>query len=139
MLINQYSNLSINKQVQMAAPVVNYMIISFEVDINPGYPQGIKLYLQAKKEIYKEADKLDIPASNYKGIMDRSLSLANKYGRERLAFMVGTAAVENNIFRQVDKIKIADMHHQAHGYFRLLVIRNFGNKFPPRPLVVSTL
>ena len=28
---------------------VNYVLITFEGNINPGYPKGIKLYLQAKK------------------------------------------------------------------------------------------
>ena len=39
---------------------VKYMLIPFEGNINTVEPQGLKLYLQAEKEIYKEADKLDI-------------------------------------------------------------------------------
>ena len=52
-LINQFNNLSINQQVHMAYPVVNYVIIPFEGNIHPVDPQGIKFYLQEKKEIYK--------------------------------------------------------------------------------------
>ena len=37
----------------MAAPVANYVLSPFKGNINPGYPQGIKIYLQATKEIYK--------------------------------------------------------------------------------------
>ena len=44
----------------MDAPVVNYVISPFEDNINPGYPKGLKLYLQETKDIDKEADKLDI-------------------------------------------------------------------------------
>ena len=43
----------------MAAPVVNYVLIPFKGNINPGYPHWLKLYLK-KKEIDKEAEKLDI-------------------------------------------------------------------------------
>ena len=59
-LINQFSNLSINQQFHMDAPVVNYSLIPFEDNINPGDLEGLKLYLQETKDIYKEADKLDI-------------------------------------------------------------------------------
>ena len=44
----------------MEAPVVNYVLIPFKGNINPGDPQGIKLYLQATKEIEKESHKLDV-------------------------------------------------------------------------------
>ena len=37
----------------MDPPVVNYVIRPFEENINPGYPQGIKIYLQATKETEK--------------------------------------------------------------------------------------
>ena len=57
-IINQFNNLSTNQQVHMAAPVVNYFISSFEGNINPGYPQGIKLYLQETKYMDKEANKV---------------------------------------------------------------------------------
>ena len=56
-LINQFSNIYINKHVQMAEPVVRFVLIPFEGSINPFYPQGIKLYIQSTKDIYKEADK----------------------------------------------------------------------------------
>ena len=58
-LINQFNNLHINQQVQMADPV-NYVLSPFEGNTNTGYPQGIKLYLQGKKDTEKEADKLYI-------------------------------------------------------------------------------
>ena len=48
-LTNKFNNLYINKQVQMAAPVVKYVIRPLEGDINTRYPQGIKLYIQATK------------------------------------------------------------------------------------------
>ena len=43
----------------MVSPV-NFVLIQFEDKINYGDPQGIKLYLQAKKDIDKVANKLDI-------------------------------------------------------------------------------
>ena len=57
-LINCFNNLNINKPVKMAA--VKYLLSPFEGNINPGYPKGIKLYLQETKEIDKETDKIDI-------------------------------------------------------------------------------
>ena len=47
----------------MAAPVVNYVLIPFKGNINPGYPHWLKLYLK-KKEIDKEAEKLDISVTH---------------------------------------------------------------------------
>ena len=138
-LINKFSNISINKQVQMASPVVNYVLSPFKGHINPWDPQGLKLYLQATKEIYKEPDKLDISVSNVNDIIDHFLGLSNKYGCVRLEFMLENDVGENNIFRQVEQIQIADMYHQAHGYFRLLGIGNVGNNVLPNPLVVSAL
>ena len=38
---------------------INYVLSQFEVNINPGDPMGIKLYLKSTKEIDKEADKLE--------------------------------------------------------------------------------
>ena len=43
----------------MAAPV-NYLLRLFEGNINTGYPKGLKIDLQAAKDIYKESKKLDI-------------------------------------------------------------------------------
>ena len=37
---------------------VNYALSPFEGNIDPGDPTGIKLYLQANNDIYKETDKL---------------------------------------------------------------------------------
>ena len=113
-LINKFHNLSINQQVQMAAPV-NYVLSSFEGGLNPGDPQGVKLHRQATKEIDKEADKFNISVSNALDIIYHFPSLANKYDLGRHAFMVDTGADEKSIFRQVEQIQIADMHHQEHG------------------------
>ena len=94
----------------MAAPVVNFVLSTFEGNINLGYPQGIKLYLQETTQIDKEADKLDISVSNVKDIVYNFLSIANKYGWVCLVLMVDTGAGTNKIFRQVEKIHIADIH-----------------------------
>ena len=48
LLINKFNNININQQVQMADPI-NYMLRTFEGNINTGDPTGIKLYLQATK------------------------------------------------------------------------------------------
>ena len=53
--------------------------------------------------------------------------------------MVDTGSGTNKIFQQVEKIQISDMHHQAHVYFGLLGIENFGNKVFPKPVIVSAL
>ena len=63
-LINNLNNISTNPKVHMAAPFVNYVIRPFEGNINHGYQQLLKMYLQATKKIDKEADKLDISVSN---------------------------------------------------------------------------
>ena len=114
-LINQFNNLSINQQVHIASPVVNYVLRKYEGNLNPGDPQGIKLYLQATKEIYKESDKLDISVFNAKDIIYHFLSKANKYGWRRLESMIETFSVTKNVFRQEEHIQISDMHHHAHG------------------------
>ena len=75
-LINRFSKLFINQQVQMAAPVVNYIISPFDESVNPGYPQGIKNYILETREIDKEADKLDISVSNDKEIIYHFLNIA---------------------------------------------------------------
>ena len=62
-----------------ADPAVNYVLNSFEGNINPGDPQGLKLYLQETKEIDQESDKLDVAVSNKKGIIYHFISLSNKY------------------------------------------------------------
>ena len=77
------------------------MLSPFEGSINTGDPAGIKIHLQENKEINKESDKLDISALNSKDIMDHFLSLANKCGWVRLAFMVQTGAGSKNNFRVV--------------------------------------
>ena len=40
----------------MTAPKANYMLITSEGNTNPGEPQGIKIYLQAIREIEEEAE-----------------------------------------------------------------------------------
>ena len=49
-------------------------------------------------DIYKEADKLDIPISNAKEIIDHFLGIDNKYGWGSLELMVHTGTGNNNIF-----------------------------------------
>ena len=98
----------------MAAQVVNYVLIPFEGNINPGDPQGLKIYPQTTKDIDKEYDRLNFSISNAKEIIDHFLSLATKYNRRRLALMVDTSAGANEIFQQVEQVHIADMNHQAH-------------------------
>ena len=123
----------------MDAPFVNYMLRTFEGNINTGYLKEIKLYLQEIKGIYKESDKLYISISNDKYVIDHFISLVKKYRWGRLAFMVETGAGPNNIFSQVEKINILDIYNKAHGYFGLQGIGNVGNNVLPNPLVVSDL
>ena len=59
LIINQFNNININKQVHMDT-TINYVLSTFEGNINPGDPTRLKLYLQAKNEIDKENDNLDI-------------------------------------------------------------------------------
>ena len=68
-LINKFNNLSTNQQAPMEAPFMNYVLIPSEGKINPGYPQGLKIYSQSTKEIDKESNKLDISVSNAKYII----------------------------------------------------------------------
>ena len=121
----------------MADPV-NYVIGPLESNINSGDPQGIKPYLQERKDIDKEADKLDISISNAKDIIDNFLGLVNKYGWGRLAFMVRTGVGNKNIFQNVYQTKIVDMHVQPFGYFGLQGIANL-KKFLPNPLIVAAI
>ena len=86
----------------MKDPVVNYLRSSFEGNINTRDPQGITFYPQETKEIYKEADKLDISVSNAKDIIYHFLRISNIYGWGSLSFMVDTGEGEKNIFRQVE-------------------------------------
>ena len=97
------------------AAQVNCVISPFERNINIGYSQGIKIYLQATKYIDKESEKLYIPVSNSKDITYNFLSLDKKYGWGIFSFMVDTVAGNKNIFCQVEQINIADMYHQAPG------------------------
>ena len=54
-LINQFNNININRQVHMdSAPAMNYVISPFEGNINTGYQQRLRFFLQATKDIYKE-------------------------------------------------------------------------------------
>ena len=100
-LINQFSNISINQKVHMASSVVNFVLSPFERNISPGDSQGLKLYLRATNEVDKESDKLDISVSNVKDIIYHFLSLVKKYGWGCLAFMVVTDAGPKIIFRQL--------------------------------------
>ena len=128
-LINRFHHIDTNKPVQMAA--MNDVFSPFEGKINPGDTMGIKLYLQVTREIEKQTDNIDISVSNTKDIIDNFLSISNKYGWERLAFMVGTATVSNNIFKLVEHIQFANIQKQAHGYFVLPGIENIGIAYLP--------
>ena len=50
-LISKTNKINTNSQVQIMEYRANHVIRPFEVNINPGYLQGIKLYLQATKNI----------------------------------------------------------------------------------------
>ena len=52
--------------------------------------------------------------------------------------MVETGTGAENIFRQVEHIQLADIHHQARGCFGPTGIGNVVN-FLPNPLVVSDI
>ena len=114
-LINRFNHLNINHQVHMAA--VNYALIPFEGNINPGDPKGIKLYIQAAKDIYKGTDKLYISVSNTKDILYHFLSLPNKYGCGCLTFLVGTATGARNTFRVVEQIQLAEINKSSSWIF----------------------
>ena len=62
MLMNLFKHLNINQPVYMAA--VFYFISPLEENIHPVDPMGLKIYLQAAKEIDKETEKLDSSVSN---------------------------------------------------------------------------
>ena len=89
----------------MSTPVVNYVLSPFEGKINPGYLQGLKLYLQATNQKDKESGKLDLSFLNDKDIIYQFLSIANNYGWGRLTFVVETSSGPMNIFKQVQKIQ----------------------------------
>ena len=50
LLVNQFKNININKQVNMADPI-DYVISPFEGNLNHAYSTGLKLYLQETKDI----------------------------------------------------------------------------------------
>ena len=59
-ILNYFCNLSINQQVHIAAPVVNYVISPSEGNISAEDPQGYQSLSLIKRQIDKEYDKLDI-------------------------------------------------------------------------------
>ena len=136
LLINQFNHININKPVHMMD--LNYMIIPFEGNINPGYPTGIKLYLQSTKEIDKETDTLDILVPDAKDIIYHFLSISNKYVWRSLEFTVNISAGTNNILRVVEHIMLEDIQNIAYGYFLQQVIGNV-KQILPNPLTVSSL
>ena len=87
------------------ASVVNYVISPFDGNIHTGDPQGIKLYLQVKKDMETESNQLDISVSNSKDVVENFLSLAKKYGWRCLAFMLHTGACDKKKIWQIDKSK----------------------------------
>ena len=86
----------------MTDTFVNNVLISFEWNKNPGYRQCLNIYLQSKKEIDKEYDKLNVSVSFVKDIIDNFLILGNKYFWGRHEFIVGPGSNEQDIFRQVE-------------------------------------
>ena len=92
-------NPSINQQVQTVAPGMKYLLRLFDGNINTGNPQFIKINLQETKEIDKESEKLYIPVSNAKDIIDHFRIIFDNYGWGSLAFMVETGACANYIFK----------------------------------------
>ena len=79
--ISYLNNLDTNTQVQIMETEVSYVIIPFEENINLGDPQGIKLYLWAKNNKWKEAAKLDISVSNAKYLYNiSSVEITNMDG-----------------------------------------------------------
>ena len=117
---------------------VSFVLGPFEENILTGDQQGLRLYIQATKDIDKESDKIDITVDNYKDIIDHFLSLANKYDWGRLAFMAQNGSDKRNIFWKVDQKNIADIHVQSFGYFALQGIGNI-NQVLPNPLEVQVL
>ena len=99
---------------------------------------GLKLYLQKTKEIDKETDNIYLLYSNNKYIIVRFLSLSNKYGWGRFAFMVNAGTGANKKFRVVEHILLENIQDQAYGYFGLQWIGN-ANQVIPNPLTVSDL
>ena len=74
---------------------VNYVLMPFEGNINPGDPTGLKFYIQENKHIDKQTYKLDIPVSNSKDIVEHFISW------KRISIMLVTFTVAKNIFRSV--------------------------------------
>ena len=56
----QYEKPNVNPQVKNMVDLVNCVMIPFEENTNPGYPQGLNIYLQEPRGTEKEYDKLDI-------------------------------------------------------------------------------
>ena len=58
-IINHFNSLPTNQQIHIAA-TVECVLIPSKGNTNNEDPQGLKIYLQEKKDIDKEAEKLDI-------------------------------------------------------------------------------
>ena len=116
---------------------VNYVVSPLKMNINHGHSKGLKIYLQATKEIDKQTDKLDISVSNSKGITYDFISPGNKYVWGRFAFMLNTCTGAK-YFRVLEQIMLEDIQNQAHGYFGPQVIGNV-NQNLENVLPVSSL
>ena len=68
----------------MDAPVLKYVLITLEGNINPGYMQELKMYLKLKKDKDKEAEKKDVSVSNSKDIIDHFLIIAKNMAGDAL-------------------------------------------------------
>ena len=71
-IITQLNNLNLYQPSHMVSPVANYLLSPFEDNINHGDPYRIKLYIQEKYYIDKEAGNFDILVSYFKGILELS-------------------------------------------------------------------
>ena len=80
---------------------MKYLLRPFEENIHFGDPTGIKLYVQATKDMDKETDKLDVSVSNTKDIIEHFLRLSNKHVWVSHAFVVNNGTGEKNVFRVI--------------------------------------
>ena len=55
-----------------------YGLSLFEVNINPCYPQGLKIYPQETKDTEKELDNIEVSVSNKKYGLNHFLGISKK-------------------------------------------------------------
>ena len=124
---------------QQQAAMTTFALCQFEQDINPGDSTGLKLYLQATKEIEKEEDCLEVSVSNAKDVLDYFTALASRFGWARLTNRIAVDGDETkSIFKQVESLSVEDLKYQAWGYFSVNGIGNQAGD-PPHPLEYDEL